>query len=59
MSEALANGITRYVLYALRDKGIIEQVTRGLYRLAELPPTGNFDLVTVSLCLKIWLNINL
>jgi len=37
------------MLYTLRDKGIIEQVTRGVYRLAELPPLGNPDLVTVSL----------
>ncbi len=49
MSEALANGITRYTLYSLRDKGIIEQITRGVYRLAELPPISNPDLVTVSL----------
>lgn len=49
MSEALAHGITRYMLYSLRDKGIIEQVSRGVYRLAELPPISNPDLVTVSL----------
>jgi predicted transcriptional regulator of viral defense system len=49
MSEALAHGITRYMLYSLRDKGIIEQVSRGVYRLAELPPMSNPDLVTVSL----------
>lgn len=49
MSEALANGITRYTLYSLRDKGIIEQITRGVYRLTELPPISNPDLVTVSL----------
>lgn len=49
MSEALAQGISRTMLYSLRDKGIIEQVTRGVYRLAELPPMGNPDLVTVSL----------
>ncbi len=49
MSEALVHGITRYMLYTLRDKGLIEQVTRGVYRLAELPPIGNPDLVTVSL----------
>lgn len=49
MSEALAHGMTRYMLYTLRDKGIIEQVTRGVYRLAELPPISNPDLVTVSL----------
>jgi predicted transcriptional regulator of viral defense system len=49
MSEALAHGMTRYMLYNLRDRGVIEQVTRGVYRLAELPPIGNPDLVTVSL----------
>lgn len=30
MSEAIAHGITRYMLYALRDKGVIEQVTPSL-----------------------------
>ena len=49
MSEALARGITRYMLYALRDKGVIEQVSRGVWRLVDLPPIGNPDLVTVSL----------
>lgn len=49
MSEALAAGMTRYMLYALRDRGIIELVSRGVYRLAELPPIGNPDLVTVAL----------
>ena len=49
MSEALEHGITRYMLYSLRDKGIIEQVSRGVYRLTELPPISNPDLVTVSL----------
>jgi predicted transcriptional regulator of viral defense system len=49
MSEALAQGISRYMLYSLRDKGLIEQVTRGVYRLAELPPIDNPDLVMVGL----------
>ena len=49
MSEAIKHGITRYMLYSLRDKGIIERVSRGIYRLAELPPISNPDLVTVSL----------
>jgi len=48
MSEAIQHGITRYMLYSLRDKGVIEQVSRGIYRLAELPPISNPDLVTVS-----------
>lgn len=49
MNEAIEQGITRYMLYSLRDKGVIEQVSRGVYRLAELPPISNPDLVTVSL----------
>jgi predicted transcriptional regulator of viral defense system len=49
MSKAIAHGITRYMLYSLRDKGIIEQVSRGVYRLVDLPPMSNPDLVTVSL----------
>jgi predicted transcriptional regulator of viral defense system len=49
MSEAIALGMSRYSLYSLRDKGIIELVSRGVYRLVELPPISNPDLVTVSL----------
>ncbi|MFO3150392.1 type IV toxin-antitoxin system AbiEi family antitoxin domain-containing protein, partial [Legionella pneumophila serogroup 1] len=32
MSEAIKHGITRYMLYSLKDKGIIEQISRGVYR---------------------------
>ena len=49
MSEAVGRGITRYMLYALKDRGVIEPVSRGIYRLVDLPPIGNPDLVTVSL----------
>lgn len=49
MRDALALGISRYQLYALRDRGIIEPLTRGVYRLAELPAISNPDLVAVSL----------
>ena len=49
MSEAIKHGITRYMLYSLRDKGVIERVSRGIYRLVNLPPISNPDLVTVSL----------
>lgn len=49
MSEALRRGITRYTLYAMRDRGVIEQVSRGIYRLVNLPSFSNPDLVTVSL----------
>lgn len=49
MSEAIRHGLSRYTLYALKEHGAIEQISRGLYRLADLPPIGNPDLVTVSL----------
>lgn len=49
MSEAVKEGITRYRLYALRDKGVIEQVSRGVYRWAQLPVITNPDIITVSL----------
>jgi len=49
MSEAIKCGITRYMLYSLRDRGVIEQVSRGVYRLVGLPPISNPDLVTVGL----------
>ncbi len=49
MSEAIKLGISRYMLYSMRDKGVIEQVSRGIYRLVELPPVSNPDLLTVAL----------
>jgi predicted transcriptional regulator of viral defense system len=49
MSEAIQCGISRYSLYKMRDNGILEQISRGTYRLVDLPPIGNPDLVTVSL----------
>lgn len=48
MHEALAAGLSRYQLYKLRDEGVIEAISRGLYRLADLPPISNPDLVTVA-----------
>jgi predicted transcriptional regulator of viral defense system len=48
MSQALAAGLSRYQLYSLRDQGVIEPISRGLYRLTDLPPISNPDLVTVA-----------
>jgi predicted transcriptional regulator of viral defense system len=48
MNEALQAGIHRRMLYSMLEVGLIEQLTRGLYRLADLPPLGNPDLVSVS-----------
>ena len=49
MSEAIAAGISKSTLYRLRDKNIIKPVSRGVYRLAELPEISNPDLATVCL----------
>jgi len=46
--EALALGIHPRTLYRLRDDGLLEQLARGLYRLADLPPLDHPDLVTVA-----------
>jgi predicted transcriptional regulator of viral defense system len=48
MSEAVQAGIHRRMLYAMLDNGVIEKLDRGLYRLADLPPLGNPDLVSVA-----------
>jgi len=47
-SEALKLGIHRDTLRAMRDQGLLEQVSRGLYRLAGREPLEQPDLVTVS-----------
>lgn len=47
--EAIRYGIHPRTLYAMRDAGIIECLSRGLYRIADLPPLGNPDLVAVAL----------
>lgn len=49
MSQILETGTARSVLYSLRDKGTIVQVSRGLYRLAGLPEFREPDLCVVSL----------
>lgn len=48
MAEALRLGISRKTLYAMRDAGVVEAVSRGLYRLASLEPLAQPDLVTVA-----------
>ena len=48
-AEALRAGIHPRTLYDMRDSGVLERLSRGLYRLADLPPLSNPDLVTVAL----------
>lgn len=47
-SEALGAGIHPRDLYAMKDQGLIEQVDRGLFRLAGGRAISNQDLVSVS-----------
>jgi predicted transcriptional regulator of viral defense system len=47
--QAFELGIHPRTLYRMRDDGIIVQWSRGLYRLAGLPPVSNPDLVLVAL----------
>ncbi len=48
-SDAIRAGIHPRTLYAMLETGLVERLSRGLYRLAESPPLGNPDLVSVSL----------
>jgi predicted transcriptional regulator of viral defense system len=47
--DALCFGIHPETLYRMRDSGILASLGRGLYRLSDLPPLGNPDLVTVGM----------
>lgn len=47
--EALSAGIHPRTLYEMHRSGILEQLTRGVYRLADLPALDNPGLVSVSL----------
>ena len=47
-AQALRAGIHPGTLYAMRDSGALEAVSRGVYRLANSPPLGNPDIVTIA-----------
>ncbi len=47
-AQALRAGIHPGTLYAMRDSGALDAVSRGVYRLANSPPLSNPDLVTVG-----------
>lgn len=47
--QALALGVHPRTLYEMRDRAVVEQVSRGIYRLATLPTLSEPDLVTVAL----------
>lgn len=46
--EALAAGIHPRTLYTMRDRGEVEMMARGVYRLADMPPLADPDLATVA-----------
>ena len=48
MSEAIQAGVSRGILYAMRDEGVLEVLSRGVYRLASLPGLEQPDLVAVA-----------
>lgn len=47
-SHALKLGIHPRILYRLRDAGRLVAVTRGVYRLADLPEPSHPDLLVVA-----------
>ncbi len=47
-AQALRSGIHPDTLYTMRDSGVLEMVSRGVYRLADSAPLSNPDLVTVA-----------
>jgi len=47
--QAIRVGIHPRTLYALRDKGEIEQLGRGLFRLSSAQPLRNPDLVPIAI----------
>ncbi|MBW2263773.1 MAG: type IV toxin-antitoxin system AbiEi family antitoxin domain-containing protein [Deltaproteobacteria bacterium] len=46
--EAMKLGIHPRTLYRMRDEGVLVQISRGVYRLAELPELAHPDLVAVA-----------
>lgn len=48
-SQAIEYGLHPRTLYQMRDTGVLETLSRGLYRLSDLPPVSDPDHVTVAL----------
>ena len=46
--QVLERGVHPRTLYDLRDRGLLEKVSRGVYRLAGLEPLSDPDLVRVA-----------
>jgi len=51
-SDAIRLGLHLRTLYNLRDRGELEQVARGIYRLSTAPPLTSPDLVSVAIRIR-------
>ena len=47
-TQATKAGVSWRDLYALRDEGVVVELSRGVFQLAESDGTGNLDFVVVS-----------
>jgi predicted transcriptional regulator of viral defense system len=47
--DALALGIHPRTLYRMRDEGVVDQISRGVFRLSSLPGLAHPDLVAAAL----------
>lgn len=46
--DVAAQGVHYSTLYWMRDEGLVEQLTRGVYRLSSIPGPSKHDVVTVA-----------
>ena len=51
-SDAIRLGLHPRTLFNLRDRGELEQVARGIYRLSTAPPLTSPDLVSVAIRIR-------
>jgi len=49
MKDVVDAGISRYTLYHLHEKGEIERIARGVYRLSSLPMVDDPDIAAVCM----------
>lgn len=48
-SDILRLGVHPRTLYQLRDSGRVTQITRGVYRLSDMPPAANIELAAAAI----------
>jgi len=49
MYEAVKKGVPRHLIYEMLSVGILTREERGLYRLVDVEPLSNPDLVNISI----------